>query len=145
MTQWIASYAISIIRPGCCAMTHWIAWCSIFLRFRPGCCTTTLLCNVISMTHCTAPCPDHWFTCCGITIGEYAKRCAARTVLFWISPKGGSFMIVHMYSSDIYLLLRVLSQNLPLFRWFIGFIGGTNNFCLQKSRMPTGRIGIFSL
>ncbi len=27
----------------------------------------------------------------------------------------------------------------------IGPIGGANNFCLQKSRMPTGRIGIFQL
>ncbi len=32
-----------------------------------------------------------------------------------------------------------------LFRWFIGFIGGASNFCLQKSRMPTGRIGIFDI
>ncbi len=28
---------------------------------------------------------------------------------------------------------------------YIGSIGGGNNFCLQKSRMPTDRIGIFNV
>ncbi len=51
-------------------------------------------------------------------------------------------------SIDYYYGLRNTNEssskhNASLFRRFIGFTGGANNFCLQKSRMPTGRIGIF--
>ncbi len=45
----------------------------------------------------------------------------------------------------VLVMIYLLAENSPLFRWFIGFIGGAHSFSLHKSTMPTGRIGIFPI
>ena len=72
----------------------------------------------------------HWIASCPMLTAQYYRvmtHCIA-----------SCHYDLYMCSSDIYLLV----QNSPLFKWFIFLIGGANNFCLQKSRVPTGRIGI---
>ena len=104
-------------------------------------CCSDLRCESVSTSM------THWIATYAVLIAS--SELAWLTVLHHIHEALDCIMlyvdcaILTRPGSWIFMTHRITSCAMYIFRWYIGSVGGANNFCLQKSRIPTGRIGIF--
>ncbi len=94
---------------------------------------------------CIMPNPHNWVMLWSISLSDAIPLCCcAMQMSHHLCVKIALGCIRLLKALEFMISTHVQLRHLPLFTWFIGFVGGANNFCLQKSRMPTGRIGIFN-